>query len=51
MRLGPFANGRKPVFYDANLQAAHHIHFNGFDKYRTLQHHYGKHTRLLHNLF
>ena len=41
-RYGPFANSREPVFYDANLQAAHHIHFNGYDDHRILQHHYGK---------
>ena len=41
-RYGPFANERIPVFYDAELQAAHHIHFNGYSQHRTLQHHYGK---------
>ena len=32
---------RKPIFYDEELQSAHHVHFPGRDKFRVLQHHYG----------
>ena len=43
--LQAFGGDRSPVFYDKNLQDAHHIHFRGDGMYRVLQHHYGKQIR------
>lgn len=40
-RMKTFGGGRQPVYYDAKLQNAHHIHFPGGEHYRLLQHHYG----------
>jgi hypothetical protein len=40
-RLKAFANNRQAVYYDENLQKAHHIHIRGDAHYRVLQHHYG----------
>lgn len=39
-RLKTFGGDRQPVYYDAKLQNAHHIHFPGGEQYRLLQHHY-----------
>lgn len=34
-------DGRVPIFYDEQLQQAHHIHIRGDGEFRVLQHHYG----------
>ena len=39
-RLKKFGGERMPVFYDGEMQKAHHIHFPGDDNHRLLQHHY-----------
>jgi len=39
-RLKEFENGRQPVFYDGEMQKAHHIHFPADHTHRLLQHHY-----------
>lgn len=41
-RLKEFGGDRSPVFYDRDLQEAHHIHFEVGQSARILQHHYGK---------
>jgi hypothetical protein len=43
-RMKAFGGDRSPVFYDQQLQAAHHIHFPADPEYRLLQHHYGMHA-------
>jgi hypothetical protein len=40
-RLKLFGGERFPVFYDRQLQEAHHIHFEAGQSSRILQHHYG----------
>jgi hypothetical protein len=40
-RLKRFGGARSPVFYDSELQEAHHIHFEAGASSRILQHHYG----------
>lgn len=40
-RLKAFGGGRKAVYYDDKLQAAHHIHYSSDRDHRVLQHHYG----------
>lgn len=40
-RLKLFGGDRSPVFYDRDLQEAHHIHFEAGQSSRILQHHYG----------
>lgn len=40
-RLKAFGGDRSPVFYDRDLQEAHHIHFEAGQSSRILQHHYG----------
>jgi hypothetical protein len=40
-RLALFGGERFPVFYDRDLQEAHHIHFEAGQSSRILQHHYG----------
>ena len=39
-RMAKFGGGREPVFYNENLQKAHHIHIPGGGDHRILQHHY-----------
>lgn len=46
-RMKRFGGERTPVFYGADLQAAHHIHFMNGPSTRLLQHHYGTPTRLI----
>jgi hypothetical protein len=41
MRMAAFGGERTPVFYEENLQKAHHIHFPAEGTHRLLQHHYG----------
>jgi hypothetical protein len=45
-RIAAFGGKRTRMHYDERLQQAHHIHFPGREKYRVLQHHYGKGGRL-----
>ena len=40
-RMKRFGGERTPVFYGADLQNAHHIHFMNGPSTRLLQHHYG----------
>jgi len=35
-----FGGHRQPVFYNKELQQAHHIHFPAAGSHRLLQHHY-----------
>eukprot|EP01035_Chromulina_nebulosa_P020551 gene20551-26654_t len=35
-----FGGDRRPVFYEKELELAHHIHFAAREEYRLLQHHY-----------
>jgi len=39
-RFTHFLDGREPLYYDQELQDAHHIHLPGDSKYRILQHFY-----------
>eukprot|EP00981_Chlorochromonas_danica_P014118 scaffold7410_cov169-Ochromonas_danica.AAC.3 len=39
-RMKTFSGDRFPVFYESNLQKAHHLHFPAHEKHRLLQHHY-----------
>jgi len=39
-RMKAFGGDRGPVFYNSELQQAHHIHFPAEPSYRILQHHY-----------
>ena len=41
-RLKLFGGERTAVFYDKDLQEAHHIHFEAGPSSRILQHHYGR---------
>lgn len=40
-RMKAFGGERSPVFYEQDLQSAHHIHFPGYEGHRVLQHFYG----------
>jgi hypothetical protein len=46
-RMKRFGGDRSPVFYETALREAHHLHVPGRDKYRLLQHHYGKFAEIL----
>jgi hypothetical protein len=41
-RMQKFGGERRPVYYDQNLQEAHHMHFPAREEHRLLQHFYGK---------
>lgn len=40
-RMQEFAEGRRPVFYNDDLQKVHHLHFRGDDPHRLVFHFYG----------
>lgn len=42
IRKYQFGGPRTTVYYDENMQKAHHIHFSSDEQHRVLQHHYGK---------
>ena len=41
-RMAKFGNQRTTVYYNDELQKAHHVHFSSDREHRVLQHHYGE---------